>query len=132
MNDPNQPKPPVGKVVIVDDAPDTLEIISKLLQFEGFHVLTAASGEEGVQKVEETHPEVVLMDISLPGIDGTEALRRIKQTHPLTIVIMLTAYATVENAIRALKEGAADFVRKPFENDHLIHIVHQVCPSPMI
>ena len=65
------------------------------------------------------------MDISLPGIDGNEAVRRIKKVHPFPSVIMLTAYATVDNAIRALKQGASDFVKKPFENDHLIHIVHQ-------
>ena len=65
------------------------------------------------------------MDISLPGIDGNEALRRIKKIKPFPSVIMLTAFATVENAIQALKEGASDFVKKPFENDHLIHIVHQ-------
>jgi len=66
-----------------------------------------------------------LMDINLPGIDGTEALRRIRRMNPIQSVIMLTAFATVENAIRALKEGATDFIKKPFENEHLIHIVNQ-------
>ncbi len=65
------------------------------------------------------------MDISLPGIDGNEALRQIRKRNPLICVVMLTAFATVENAIRALKEGASDFVKKPFENAHLIHIVNQ-------
>jgi two-component system, cell cycle response regulator len=125
MENPSSLKSPPGKVLIVDDEPDTLEIIRRLLQFEGFEILTASTGEEGVKKVEEEHPEVVLMDISLPGIDGNEAVRRIKKVHPFPSVIMLTAYATVDNAIRALKQGASDFVKKPFENDHLIHIVHQ-------
>jgi two-component system, cell cycle response regulator len=125
MENPSSLKSPPGKVLIVDDEPDTLEIIRRLLQFEGFEILTAPTGEEGVKKVEEEHPEVVLMDISLPGIDGNEAVRRIKKVHPFPSVIMLTAYATVDNAIRALKQGASDFVKKPFENDHLIHIVHQ-------
>jgi len=114
-----------GKVLIVDDAPDTLEIIQKLLHYEGYDVMIAASGEEGVKKVEEEKPEVVLMDINLPGIDGTEALRRIRMINPIQCVIMLTAFATVDNAIHALKEGAFDFVKKPFENEHLIHIVNQ-------
>lgn len=125
MENPSSLKSPPGKVLIVDDEPDTLEIIRRLLQFEGFEILTASTGEEGVKKVEEEHPEVVLMDISLPGIDGNEAVRRIKKVHPFPSVIMLTAYATVDNAIRALKQGASDFLKKPFENDHLIHIVHQ-------
>jgi diguanylate cyclase (GGDEF)-like protein len=119
------PKPPKGKVLIVDDAPDTLDIIQKLLSFEGYEVILAATGEEGVKRVEEEKPDVVLMDISLPGIDGTEALKRIRTINPIQSVIMLTAFATVENAIRALKEGASDFVKKPFENEHLIHIVNQ-------
>ena len=119
------PNPPKGKVLIVDDAPDTLDIIQKLLSFEGYEVILAATGEEGVKKVEVEKPDVVLMDISLPGIDGTEALRRIRTINPIQSVIMLTAFATVENAIQALKEGASDFVKKPFENEHLIHIVNQ-------
>jgi len=114
-----------GKVLIVDDAPDTLEIIQKLLHYEGYDVLIASTGEEGVKKVEEENPEVVLMDINLPGIDGTEALRRIRAINSEQCVVMLTAFATVDNAIQALKEGASDFIKKPFENDHLIHIVKQ-------
>jgi len=114
-----------GKVLIVDDAPDTLEIIQKLFHYEGYDVLIASTGEEGVKKFEEENPEVILMDINLPGIDGTEALRRIRTINPQQCVVMLTAFATVENAIQALKEGASDFVKKPFENDHLIHIVNQ-------
>ncbi len=114
-----------GKVLIVDDAPDTLEIIQKLLHYEGYDVAMASTGEEGVKRVKEEKPDVVLMDINLPGIDGTEALRRIRIINPLQCVIMLTAFATVDNAIGALKEGASDFVKKPFENEHLIHIVNQ-------
>ena len=125
MNERFTPNPPKGKVLIVDDAPDTLDIIQKLLSFEGYEVILAATGEEGVKKVEEEKPDVVLMDISLPGIDGTEALKRIRTINPIQSVIMLTAFATVENAIQALKEGASDFVKKPFENEHLIHIVNQ-------
>ena len=114
-----------GKVLIVDDAPDTLEIIQTLLHYEGYDVITASTGEEGVKKAEEEKPEVILIDINLPGIDGNEALKRIRQINPLQCVVMLTAFATVENAIQALKEGASDFLKKPFENDHLIHMVNQ-------
>lgn len=125
MEDPSGPKETKGKVLIVDDAPDTREIIQALLRYEGYEVITASTGEEGMKRTEEEKPEVVLMDINLPGIDGTEALRELKKNNPNQCVIMLTAYATVENAIRALKEGASDFIRKPFENEHLIHIVNQ-------
>lgn len=125
MENPTGRRDIKGKVLIVDDAPDTLEIIQKLLHYEGYDVVMASTGEEGVRKAEEEKPDVVLMDINLPGIDGTEALRRIRMLNPLQCVIMLTAFATVDNAILALKEGATDFIRKPFENEHLIHIVNQ-------
>jgi diguanylate cyclase (GGDEF)-like protein len=114
-----------GKVLVVDDAPDTLEIIQKLLLYEGYDVTVASTGEEGVKKVEEERPDVVLMDINLPGIDGAEALKQIRMINPHQGVVMLTAFATVENAIYALKEGAFDFLKKPFENEHLIHTVNQ-------
>ncbi len=115
-----------GKILIVDDEPDTLEILQALLSIEGYHVIIASTGEEGVKVAQKEKPEVILMDINLPGIDGNEALRRIRQNNPFQGVVMLTAFATVENAIQALKEGASDFVKKPFENEHLIHIVNQV------
>ncbi len=114
-----------GKVLIVDDEPDTLEIIQTLLHVEGYDAIIASTGEEGVLKAQKEKPEVILMDINLPGIDGNEALRRIRKNNPIQCVIMLTAFATVDNAIQALKEGATDFVKKPFENEHLIHIVNQ-------
>jgi two-component system cell cycle response regulator len=115
-----------AKVLIVDDEPDTLEILQALLSTEGYNIIIASTGEDGVKEAQKEKPEVILMDINLPGIDGNEALRRIRQNNPLQSVIMLTAFATVDNAIQALKEGATDFVKKPFENEHLIHIVNQV------
>ena len=125
MGDQPLHKTAKGKVLVVDDAPDTLEIIQTLLRCEGYDVITASTGEEGVQKAEEEKPEVILMDINLPDIDGNEALRRIRQINPHQCVVMLTAFATTENAIQALKEGASDFLKKPFENEHLIHMVNQ-------
>ncbi len=125
MEENPQQKLSKGKVLIVDDAPDTVEIIKKLLVFEGYEVLTTPTGEEGVKKVEQEKPEIVLLDITLPGIDGNEALRRIRKVDSIVSVIMLTAFATVDNAISALKEGASDFIKKPFENEHLVHLVNQ-------
>jgi two-component system cell cycle response regulator len=125
MEAPSIHRVPKGKILIVDDEPDTLEIIEALLHIEGYDVITALTGEDGVKEAQKEKPEVILMDINLPGIDGNEALRRIRKNNPLQCVIMLTAFATVDNAIQALKEGATDFVKKPFENEHLIHIVNQ-------
>ena len=125
MEDLSSSRTPKGKVLIVDDALDTVEIIQTLLRYEGYEVLTAYTGEEGVTRMIMQKPDVVLMDINLPGINGNEALRRIRKINPLISVIMLTAYATLDNAVQALKDGASDFIKKPFENEHLIHIVNQ-------
>lgn len=125
MGDVSSSKTPKGKVLIVDDALDTVEIIQTLLRYEGYEVLTAYSGEEGVTRVIMEKPDVVLLDINLPGFDGNEALRRIRKINPLISVIMLTAYATLDNAVQALRDGASDFIKKPFENEHLTHIVNQ-------
>lgn len=125
MEVPSVPNKVKGKVLIVDDVSDTREIIKKLLHYEGYEVIMASTGEEGVRKAREEGPEIILMDINLPGINGVEALRKIKEGNSIQCVIMLTAYATLDNAIQALKEGASDFIKKPFENEHLIHIVNQ-------
>jgi diguanylate cyclase (GGDEF)-like protein len=114
-----------AKILIVDDVPDTVDIIQKLFKSEGHDVFTASTGEEGVRKAAQIKPDVILLDINLPGIDGNIALRKIKKENPDQPVVMLTAYATLDNAIQALKEGASDFIKKPFEMDHLVHIVNR-------
>ncbi|MBW2058949.1 MAG: diguanylate cyclase [Deltaproteobacteria bacterium] len=121
-----------GKVLIVDDVHDTVEIIKKLLEYEGYQVLTAYTGEEGVRIALEEDPDVVVLDINLPGIDGNEALRQIHNKNPDQSVIMLTAYANVDNTIQALKDGAVDFIRKPFENDHLVYVIQKCVENTRI
>ncbi|NIS62136.1 MAG: response regulator, partial [Proteobacteria bacterium] len=88
-----------GKILIVDDVPDTVNIVEKLFKSEGYDVFTASTGEEGIRKTAQVKPDVILLDINLPGIDGNVALRKIKRENPDQSVVMLTAYATVDNAI---------------------------------
>jgi diguanylate cyclase (GGDEF)-like protein len=121
-----------AKVLIVDDVPDTVEIIKKVLEYEGYEVFTAYTGEEGVRIALEKDLDVVVMDINLPGIDGNQALRQIHGKNPDQSVIILTAYATVDNAIQALKDGATDFIRKPFENDHLVYVIQKCVENTRI
>jgi two-component system cell cycle response regulator len=114
-----------AKILIVDDVPDTVDIVEKLFKSEGHEVFTASTGEEGVRKAAQIMPDIILLDVNLPGIDGNTALRKIKKENQDQSVVMLTAYATVDNAIQALKDGASDFVKKPFDMDHLVHIVNR-------
>jgi two-component system, NtrC family, response regulator AtoC len=101
-------------LLVVDDEPLTLRTISRGLSGEGFEVFTAASGEEGLKIFEEQKPDLVLLDIVLPGVDGVEVLRQVKVACPATIVIMMSAYHMVDRAVQAMKLGAFDYLVKPF------------------
>jgi two-component system response regulator AtoC len=101
-------------VLIVDDEALTLCTISRGLSAEGFDVYTAASGEDALKVFHEENPDLVLLDIVLPGIDGVEVLRQIKASSPATIVVMMSAYHMVDRAVEAMKLGAHDYLIKPF------------------
>jgi two-component system, NtrC family, response regulator AtoC len=101
-------------VLVVDDEALTLRTISRGLTGEGFEVLTAESGEEGLRIFNEEKPDLVLLDIVLPKMDGVEVLRQIKETNPASIVVMMSAYHMVDRAVEAMKLGAYDYLIKPF------------------
>jgi two-component system response regulator AtoC len=101
-------------VLIVDDEDLTLCTISRGLTAEGFEILTAASGEEALQMFEDEKPDLVLLDIVLPGMDGVEVLRQIKAANAACIVVMMSAYHMVDRAVEAMKLGAFDYLIKPF------------------
>src|ERR1035441_10231050 len=110
----------VGKVVmpysvlVVDDEELTLRTISRGLRAEGYEVFTAGAGEDAGEGFEEQSPELILLDIVLPGIDGVEVLRRMKSANPASIVLMMSAYHMVDRAVEAMKAGAYDYLVKPF------------------
>jgi two-component system, NtrC family, response regulator AtoC len=101
-------------VLVVDDEALTLRTISRGLTAEGFEVLTAGSGEEGLKIFHEEKPDLVLLDIVLPGIDGVEVLRQIKAENRASLVVMMSAYHLVDRAVEAMKLGAHDYLIKPF------------------
>jgi len=101
-------------VLVVDDEALTLRTISRGLAAEGFEVLTTESGEEAVKLFDQEKPDLVLLDIVLPGIDGVEVLRQIKAANPAGIVVMMSAYHMVDRAVEAMKLGAYDYLIKPF------------------
>jgi len=101
-------------LLIVDDEALTLCTISRGLTAEGFEIFTAVSGEEALNIFHEEKPDLVLLDIVLPGIDGVEVLRQIKAESPASIVLMMSAYHMVDRAVEAMKLGAYDYLIKPF------------------
>jgi two-component system response regulator AtoC len=111
--------------LIIDDEELTLRTISRGLRQEGFEVFTALSGEDGLKLFHDEQPDLILLDIVLPGIDGVEVLRQIKQANPSAIVLMMSAYHLVERAVEAMKLGAFDYLVKPFPLDDMMQTLHR-------
>lgn len=102
------------KILIIDDDKNILTTLEMYLENKGFEVITASSGEEGLQRFRSETPDLVLLDIKLPDRDGLEILKEITKTGLKTQVLMITAYATIETAVSAVKWGAFDYLPKPF------------------
>ncbi|MGA7696775.1 MAG: sigma-54 dependent transcriptional regulator [Candidatus Sulfotelmatobacter sp.] len=111
--------------LIIDDEELTLRTISRGLRQEGFEVFTALSGEDGLKLFHDEQPDLILLDIVLPGIDGIEVLRQIKEAKPNAIVIVMSAYHLVERAVEAMKVGAFDYLVKPFPLDDMMTVLER-------
>ncbi|HSR69976.1 MAG TPA: sigma-54 dependent transcriptional regulator [Acidobacteriota bacterium] len=110
-------------VLVIDDEEVMRDVISRLLEQEGIRVLSAARPEEGLKIFREELVDVVLLDLMLPGMDGLKVLEEIFKTDRDAVVIMITAYASIENAVKATKLGAFQFITKPFKNEQLLQVV---------
>ena len=110
-------------ILVVDDEEIMRDVITTLLEEEGYRVISSATGEEGVEKVKEEAPDLVLLDLMLPSMSGLEALEKIIRIDPDIVVVMISAYASIETAVEATKSGAFDFVTKPFKNEELLLVV---------
>ena len=109
----------IPSVLIVDDEAGIREGSERILKRMGCRALTASNGQEGLDVLSSEPVVLVLLDLKMPGIDGMEVLRRIRDRHPHILVIVITGFATIETAIEAMKQGAYDFIPKPFEPDQL-------------
>jgi DNA-binding NtrC family response regulator len=106
-------------ILVVDDDPDIREVLTDRLESLNYRVLAAASGEESLELVEKQSPQMVLLDIEMPGMSGLEVLKEIRRRGIDVTVVMITAYGTIERAVQAMREGAYDFIPKPFEPEHI-------------
>lgn len=109
-----------GRILLVDDEQVIVETLQEFLQGEGYEVAVATDAPMALQRVEEFEPDLALCDIQLPGLDGLELLERLLRLRPETLVLMITAYATVENAVAAFRRGAQDYLMKPVIFDELL------------
>jgi DNA-binding NtrC family response regulator len=101
------------RVLIVDDERDFVDMLSLRLADDGHKVRKAYDAEEGLAAIEETEPDVVVLDIRMPGMDGITALRTIRAHHPIVEVVLLTGHGSVDTAVQGLKLGAYDYLQKP-------------------
>jgi DNA-binding NtrC family response regulator len=106
-------------ILVIDDKDSMRQMLSKTLESEGYEVETAKDGEGGLEKAKEKRYDLVLADLKLPKMDGLEVLSSLKELDPEVAIIMMTAYGTIESAVEAMKQGAFDFLAKPFDTDHL-------------
>jgi two-component system response regulator AtoC len=112
-------------ILIVDDEVLTLRTMGRALQAEGYEVLTATSGEEALKIVAEEKPDLALLDIVLPGINGIDVLRQVRKLSPAMIVVMMSAYHLVDRAVEAMKLGAYDYLIKPFHIADMVNTIQR-------
>jgi two-component system response regulator PilR (NtrC family) len=113
-----------GKILVVDDERSMREFLGIMLAKEGYSVTQCPDGETALKQVEEDIFDMVIMDIRMPKMDGIAVLEQIKEMAPETIVIMITAFASTDTAVRAMKKGAYDYITKPFKIDEIKLIIH--------
>ncbi len=114
---------PGETILIVDDEESVRKSLADVMRDEGYDVVTASSGREGIDLLNETQPVLALLDIAMPGMDGIEVLRRFREVRPDMPVIMITGHGTIETAVKTTKMGAYDFIVKPPELRHLTLVV---------
>lgn len=102
------------KVLVVDDTKNIRMLLSKCLELEGYHVETAVDGKDAIAKILTEHFDLIFLDIKMPQFSGTEVLKRIRDAGVNTPVIIITAYATIKNAVECTKLGAVAYLQKPF------------------
>jgi DNA-binding NtrC family response regulator len=112
-------------VLIVEDKSSMAQMLKETLEAEGYKAVVAGNGTGGITMVAEKSPDIVLTDLKLPGADGIEVLKASKEHNPLRPVIVMTAYGSVQTAVEAMKEGAFDFITKPFDTDHLLMLIRR-------
>src|ERR1051325_4795884 len=112
-----------GSILIVDDEEVMRDVLENLLSSEGYRVDLAKTGEEGVAKYGERQADIVLLDVSMPGMGVLRALEEMQKLDPEAVVLMITAYATFETAVSAWQKGAFNCLRKPFDNQEVLNLV---------
>lgn len=118
------------KVLVVDDTKNIRLLLSKCLELEGYEVQTANDGQQAIELFKNDHFDLAFLDIKMPEIRGTEVLKRIREMGIDTPVIIITAYATIKNAVDCTKMGAVAYLQKPFTTDKIKSVLNDLCFCP--
>jgi len=114
-----------GKILVVDDEKNLREFLEIMLQKDGYDVEVAPDGRVALEKLETTHFDLIICDVKMPSVDGIQVLKKAKESWADTEVIMITAYASTETAVEAMKQGALDYITKPFKVDEIRIIIER-------
>ena len=114
-----------ASILIVDDNEGILETLSAILEEKGYDTDTAKNGREAIEKSKKNFYDLALLDIKLPDIEGTKLLTEMKETKPKMVKIMMTGYASLQNAVEALNLGADAYITKPLDPENLLKIVNE-------
>jgi len=113
----------LSSILVVDDEPIMQEILGDFLREEGYSIDIAGSGEEGVELAQESSYDCAIVDLMMPGIDGIETMQKLREIDTSLPVIVVTAFASVESAVEAMKQGAFEYITKPFKNDEVLVVL---------
>jgi DNA-binding response OmpR family regulator len=122
----------MAKILVVDDEPDIVRVVVRIMEARGHQVVTATDGPGALDVAETESPDVIILDLNLPRLDGFEVCRRLKsgeRTKHIPVVMMTAAYITVADADRGTKIGADEYVVKPFLREVLVHNVERLLPA---
>lgn len=122
----------MAHILVVDDEPEIIKMVSKIMEGRGHRVTVAKDGQDALDSVERERPDVIVLDLNLPKINGFEVCRRLKSnpaTKTIPVVMLTASYVSVEDATRGLGTGADEYVIKPFLRDVLVHNIERLLPS---
>ena len=115
----------LASILVVDDEPIMQEILGDFLREEGYSIDIAGSGEEGVELAQKSSYDCAIVDLMMPGIDGIETMQKLREIDTSLPVIVVTAFASVESAVEAMKRGAFEYITKPFKNDEVLVVLQK-------
>lgn len=118
-----EPRRPKKTILLIDDDPEMLWVFSKILKAEGYTVITADGGKKALTEIEEERPDLVILDMVMPEMDGIQTLKKAKKIDKNLLVIILTAYGSIESAVKAIKLGAYDYLTRPIDNERIKIVV---------